>query len=105
MYNTISSSASKIDRTLTQHIEALKKKTIKGLTELEKKMLRAEKRKFVTEQAQIHKIRSFLFPGNNLQERIENFSVFYSVYGKTFFEDILLYSKGFNQKFCIIGKN
>jgi bacillithiol biosynthesis cysteine-adding enzyme BshC len=105
LYNTISFTASKIDKTLTQHIEALKKKTIKGLTELEKKMLRAEKRKFVTEQAQIQKIWSFLFPGNSLQERIENFSVFYSMYGKTFFEDVLLYSKGFNQEFCIIGKN
>ena len=105
LYELISGFASKIDKTLVQHIEALKKKTVKGLSELEKKMLRAEKKKFVTEQAQIHKIKSFLFPGNSLQERIENFSVFYSVYGQNFFEDVSLYSQGFNQQFCIVSKN
>ncbi|MEP6682262.1 MAG: bacillithiol biosynthesis cysteine-adding enzyme BshC [Parafilimonas sp.] len=105
LYDAISSFASKIDKTLTQHIEALKKKTIKGLSELEKKMLRAEKKKFITEQAQIHKIKSLLFPNNSLQERIENFSVFYSVHGKSFFEDVFLNSKGFNQQFCIFREN
>jgi bacillithiol biosynthesis cysteine-adding enzyme BshC len=105
LYNIISLSASKIDKTLTQHIEALKKKTIKGLTELEKKMLRAEKRKFAIEQQQIQKIKSGLFPNNILQERVENFSAFYSLYNRKFFDVILSYSKAFEQELVVITNN
>jgi uncharacterized protein YllA (UPF0747 family) len=105
LYNEISSSAAKIDTTLTEHIAALKKKALKGLEELEKKMLRAEKKKFVTEQEQIQKIRSALFPNNGLQERVENFSGFYAVQNGSLFKNLLLYSKSFYQQFAVITSN
>ncbi|HEY2726481.1 MAG TPA: bacillithiol biosynthesis BshC, partial [Parafilimonas sp.] len=102
LYNDISSFASKIDKTLVEHIGALKKKTVKGFVELEKKMLRAEKKKFAIEQQQIHKIKTALFPGDSLQERVENFSAFYSLYNKKFFDVILSYSKTFEQEFAVV---
>ncbi len=102
LYNHISSYASKIDTTLTGHIAALKTKALKGLAELEKKMLRAEKKKFVTEQEQIKKIRSALFPGNNLQERVENFSGSYAVQYKEFFKSIMNYSTPLGLEFAVI---
>jgi len=47
---------------LTQHVDALKLKTLYRLQELEKKMLRAEKRKFIDQQRQINAIKTHLFP-------------------------------------------
>jgi len=102
LYNEISGFASKIDTTLSEHIAALKTKTLKGLAELEKKMLRAEKKKFITEQNQLEKIKNNLFPGNSLQERTENFSGFYARQQRSFFETLLSCSKAFGQEFGII---
>ena len=102
LYNKISGIASKIDGTLAQHISALKTKTLKGLGELETKMLRAEKKKFVTEQLQLQKIKRLLFPNESLQERTENFAGFYALQDKAFFKTIYTYSKSFEQMFAII---
>jgi len=102
LYNAIAGNAAAIDTTLTQHINALKTKALNGLVELEKKMLRAEKKKFAIEHQQIHTIRAALFPGNNLQERVENLSGFYAVHGKGFLNDIYKHSLAVQQQFAII---
>lgn len=102
LYDQIALIASGVDKTLNQHVSALKTKALKDLQELEKKMIRAEKRKFKAEQRQVQKIKQELFPNNNLQERVENFSFFYSKYGKEFFSLILEHSNALNQEFAII---
>jgi bacillithiol biosynthesis cysteine-adding enzyme BshC len=78
LYIQIKALAGAVDETLNDHVTALKVRALKQLRELEKKMLRAEKRKFEAEQRNLEKLQSALFPGNNLQERVENFSLFYS---------------------------
>ncbi len=88
-YDNINGYAGSIDPTLEKHVEALKVRALKPLHELEKKMLRAEKRKFEEEQQSINKLKTTLFPKNNLQERVENFMPYYAKYGKQFFEEIL----------------
>ena len=55
---------------------------LKALQELEKKLLKAEKRKFGDQRRQIHTIKSALFPFDSLQERIENFMPYYAKWGK-----------------------
>ena len=65
-------------------------------------MYRAEKRKFATQQEQVNSIKSSLFPNNNLQERVENFSSYYATYGKEFIITILNNSAGFEQNFGIL---
>lgn len=105
LYDTIAGNAATIDATLAQHINALKAKALNGLIELEKKMLRAEKRKFEIEQQQIHKIRAVLFPGNSLQERVENISGFYAAYGKDFLQNIYLHTQAVQQQFGIISSS
>lgn len=102
LYDEISGIASKIDITLVQHIAALKVKTLKGLSGLEKKMLRAEKKKYVTDQVQLQKIKKQLFPAGNLQERVENFSAFYAGSKPSFFKDIHAASGTFGQQFGIL---
>jgi len=66
-------------------------------------MIRAEKRKFVTEQNRVQKIKAHLFPNNNLQERVENMSVFYAKYGSDLFNILLQYSQTTEQHFAILS--
>ena len=102
LYDQIALVAGAVDKTLDQHVAALKVKALKHLQELEKKMLRAEKRKFEVEQRQLLKIKSALFPGNNLQERVENFSLLYSKFGKDFINMLLDNSNALEQQFAIV---
>ena len=103
LYQQIQNIANEIDITLTEHVKALQAKTLKKLENLEKKLLRAEKNKFETEQQQIKAIKTSLFPGNNLQERVENFSSFYAQFGKDFMQTIYNTSPTLEQIFEIIS--
>jgi len=94
--------ASHVDATLQEHVTALKTKAVNRLYELEKKILRAEKRKYQTELYQIQKIKSVLFPQNSLQERVENISIFYAKYGKEFIDMLLKNSTAFRHEFAIL---
>jgi uncharacterized protein YllA (UPF0747 family) len=77
IYYKIKEIVKAVDSTLEQHTEALEKRHIKSLSALEKKMFRAEKRKFADQKNQLNKIFSSLFPNDSLQERTENFMTFY----------------------------
>ncbi len=102
VYEKIGKLVKEIDITLEQHTSALETKHLKSLSALEKKMLRAEKRKFETQKNQLTKIFSALFPNNGLQERTENFMLFYSRYGNDFLKIIYQNSLSLEQEFCII---
>jgi bacillithiol biosynthesis cysteine-adding enzyme BshC len=102
LYDQIALIAGAVDKTLEQHVTALKIKSLKHLLELQKKMLRAEKRKFEVEQRQLLKIKSALFPSNNLQERAENFSLMYSKLGKDFIKLLFDHSNALEQQFAIV---
>jgi bacillithiol synthase len=101
-YEQIRLQAEAIDRTLSQYVSAIKTRSLKDLEELEKKMLRAEKRKFEDQQRQIQKIKEALFPNEGLQERVENFSWFYAKWGRSFFEELLKNSLPFDQQFTVL---
>ncbi|MEO7531443.1 MAG: bacillithiol biosynthesis cysteine-adding enzyme BshC, partial [Sediminibacterium sp.] len=91
-----------IDKTLSEHLIALEKQALKKLTELEKKMLRAERFKYQTQQKQIAKLKQSLFPDNSLQERVDNLSIYYATYGKAWLQMIYDASTGLNKGFGII---
>lgn len=78
--------AIRLDPTLKASAEAALAKMRHQVEVLEKKMLRAEKRKMQQVVEQIGKLKNFLFPGNGLQERIENFLHYYLTYGPIFFD-------------------
>ena len=80
--------AAALDATLAQAADASLTKMKHQLTELEKKMLRAEKRKLQVQLQRIDRLKKNLFPGNSLQERVENFSEYYLAYGTPFFDTI-----------------
>lgn len=101
-YYSIKKLVKEIDVTLEQHAEALETKSLKKLSELEKKMLRAEKRKFEDKKNQLSKIFSVLFPQENLQERTENCMLYYARMGDDFFRMLYENSLTLEQEFCVI---
>ncbi|MEP7238812.1 MAG: bacillithiol biosynthesis cysteine-adding enzyme BshC [Ferruginibacter sp.] len=101
-YAGLKNTAGAVDITLQPHTEALEKLALRKINALEKKMLRAEKKKFEIQQRQLHKLRSQLFPHNNLQERIENFMPFYAKWGKDFIKTVYENSLALEQEFIIL---
>ena len=102
LYFRIKNIANKIDTTLSRHILALEAKNLKSLSALEKKFFRAEKRKFEAQENQLTKIFAALFPDDGLQERTENFMLFYARHGKAFFNTIYENSLSLEQEFCVL---
>lgn len=102
IYYQIKEIVKHIDITLEEHVTALEKIQIKKISALEKKMLRAEKRKFTVQKNQLSKIFSALFPNDGLQERTENFMLFYSKWGNAFFKMLYENSLSLEQEFCIV---
>ena len=102
LYATFKKQATAVDSTLEKHVDALKVNTVSRLRELEKKMLRAEKRKFADQQRQIHTTKEQLFPGGGLQERKENLACYYAKWGNRFISKLYEHSLGLEQEFVTI---
>lgn len=105
LYQSVSKTAGAIDRTLEKHVAALLTKARHRLQEVEKKMLRAEKRKYADQQRQIETIKSHLFPKNGLQERIENISYYYALWGKEIIAQLYEASAGLDGEFVVVKEN
>lgn len=89
LFNEIRNKAAAVDTTLAGAAEAQKTAALNSIDGLEKKMLKAEKRNFETITGQIKTVKGKLFPGNSLQERVENFLPYYAENGKLFFDTLL----------------
>jgi len=70
------------DKSFLGAVGAQEKKQIKGLKNLEKRLLKAQKRKLSEKLERIRNLQNELFPGQSLQERNWNFSEFYLEYGE-----------------------
>ncbi|MFI5132968.1 MAG: bacillithiol biosynthesis cysteine-adding enzyme BshC [Chitinophagales bacterium] len=104
LYETIKKHAAAVDNTLAQHVDALKAQSLHRLQELEKKMLRAEKRKFSDQQRQIHTVKEKLFPANGLQERYDNMLFYYAKWGKEFISKLYEHSLGLEEEFVVLNE-
>jgi bacillithiol biosynthesis cysteine-adding enzyme BshC len=80
-YDNLKALTRPVDPTLEQHVAALQMKAVEPIRLLEKKLLKAEKRKFGDQQRQIHAVKEALFPHDSLQERVENILPWYAAYG------------------------
>ena len=94
--------AGHVDKGLKQHIAALEAKALKKLDALEKKMVRAEKRKYAEEQHTVHEMKNALFPNGDLQERVENFMPYFARWGKAFINCIYDHSLTLEQEFVVL---
>jgi uncharacterized protein YllA (UPF0747 family) len=102
LYINIKNQAVQVDASLGAHAENLAQQVKAKLLALEKKMLRAERRKQSVDIQRIHRIKKELFPQNNLQEREEHFSKWVGQYGLSWIDTIMENSKGLESKFSII---
>jgi len=85
--------AEQADKSFVGAVAAQEKKQLNGLEALEKRLLRAEKRKFKEKLNSYTSLQDELFPNQSLQERNTNFSELYLEYGN---ELIPMLKKGLN---------
>ncbi len=102
LYQSLHEVATGIDATLSQHVAALKAKTVKGIADLGKKMMRSERKKHEVLQTAIKKLKENLFPLDDLQERVENFSSFHAHWGRAFIDELLEHSLSLEQEFIVL---
>ena len=102
LYESIQQDVIRIDTSLGDHAKNLSVQAQKKLSLLEKKMIRAEKRKQKTSIDRIQAIKGSLFPKNSLQERVENFSEWVGAYGWDWVEAVLENSTTLKPSFTII---
>ncbi|MBI3520006.1 MAG: bacillithiol biosynthesis cysteine-adding enzyme BshC [Bacteroidetes bacterium] len=84
IYAGILETVTAIDKSLIGTTEAEKQKAINGISTIEQKINRALKQKSETDVNQIWSVKEKLFPKNTPQERYDNFSMYYTKYGKEF---------------------
>jgi bacillithiol biosynthesis cysteine-adding enzyme BshC len=77
LFDEIAIKAIEVDATLKAAIESEKVKNSTALGHLEKRIKKAEEKKFETSLNQLQGLKDKLFPGGGLQERSENFLNFY----------------------------
>ncbi len=88
MFAELEAKASQTDISFSKMVNAQKTKQLKGLENMKKRLMKAEKIKHSDRVERIEMLYSELFPFGNLQERIENFSEFWLGYGTQFVKEI-----------------
>ncbi|MEJ7912079.1 MAG: bacillithiol biosynthesis cysteine-adding enzyme BshC [Chitinophagaceae bacterium] len=104
VYDSLKEKIAATHPTIRQHIEALKTNAVKRLSTVEEKLQRAERKKRVDSQAQLSALKAGLFPGKNLQERVENVAVFYTKWGHDFIDALYENSPPFAEKLVILER-
>ncbi len=94
--------ASQTEASFTGAVLAQEAKQIKGLENLEKRLLKAEKRILQDKLERISQVQEGLFPKQSLQERQLNFSEFYLEYGNDFLEKLFQVLQPLENQFEIL---
>ncbi|MBW4891197.1 bacillithiol biosynthesis cysteine-adding enzyme BshC [Mucilaginibacter sp. HMF5004] len=94
--------AKKIDPTLTASTEAIQARLKHAIGNLERKMLKAEKRKHDNNLSHIDRVKDTLFPNGGLQERSENIALFYVAYGAGLIDDLVEKFEPLDFKFTVL---
>ena len=97
----IQNKATAIDSTLTKLVAAENQRARHGLERIEKKMLKAEKRKHEEKIKQIDAVKDALFPNGSLQERTDNFLNFYQQ-DSAFIQKLLTSFDAFDFRFNVL---
>lgn len=78
-----------LDASLKNTVGAELQKSIQGLDTIEKKMLKSLKQKNEIELNRMEKIKNKIFPEGTLQERYENFSMYYAKFGMQSIDELV----------------
>jgi bacillithiol biosynthesis cysteine-adding enzyme BshC len=102
LFNEVAELAKRVDPTLVKSVKAEMTNQIKSLSQLEGRLVRAEKQKHDIAINQIRNLKEKLFPGNGLQERYDNFLNFYLRYGDDFMETLCQNFQPLSQDLLVI---
>jgi bacillithiol biosynthesis cysteine-adding enzyme BshC len=94
--------ADQTDKSFSGAVKAQEVKQTKGLENLEKRLLKAQKRKLSDQLQRVIDLQCELFPNNSLQERQSNFSEFYLEKGEQLVPLLLQKLKPLEMNFNII---
>lgn len=94
--------AKNTDASFLGAVNAQETKQIKGLNNLEKRLIKAEKKQHADLLERITDLQDELFPNQSLQERTANFSAFYMESGATLIEQLFSSLKPLEQQFEIV---
>ena len=101
-FDTLHQRATKTDQSFMGALKAQEVKQIKGLENLEKRLLKAQKRTLSDVLQRITDLQNELFPNQSLQERQNNFSEFYLEYGENLIPQLIQILKPLDTKFEIV---
>lgn len=90
------------DTSFGKAVKAQEAKQLKGLENLEKRLLKAEKRQHADELERIIQLQNELFPNQSLQERHNNFSEFYLEFGNECIQKLYTDLKPLQPNFTIL---
>lgn len=94
--------AEQTDKSFSGAVKAQEAKQMKGLENLEKRLLKAQKRKHADELQRLTDLQNELFPFQGLQERQANFSEFYLEKGEQLIPMLLSRLKPLERQFDVI---
>ena len=83
-FSQLKAIAEKTDVSFGNAVNAQERKQIKGLKNLEKRLLKAEKRRQIDLVTRITELQNVILPNQSLEERQRNFSEYYLEYGGSF---------------------
>ncbi|ANW96339.1 bacillithiol biosynthesis cysteine-adding enzyme BshC [Wenyingzhuangia fucanilytica] len=95
--------AAKTDASFIGAVKAQEKKQIKSLDHLEKRLLKAEKKKMYDLVTRIELLQNELFPNQSLEERQRNFADYYESYGKELLTTLFKSLKPLDHKFTVVN--
>lgn len=94
--------AEQTDKSFIGAVKAQEVKQLKGLDNLEKRLLKAQKRKLSDVVERMTELQNELFPNGSLQERNTNFSEFYLEYGESLIPKLIENLKPLKCSFTIL---
>ena len=94
--------AEQTDKSFIGAVKAQEAKQIKGLNHLEKRLLRAQKKKLANQIERATDLQNQLFPNKSLQERNTNFSELYLEFGEHLIPELLKALQPLKGKFTIV---
>jgi bacillithiol biosynthesis cysteine-adding enzyme BshC len=102
IFEKIKLRAFKIDSTLAPSAEAVQARLKHAIDNLEKKLVKAEKINYHSSLEQVEGIKVDLFPKNSLQERTENFGLFYVKWGQELIDELVRHFDPLDFKFTVL---
>ncbi|WP_299627231.1 bacillithiol biosynthesis cysteine-adding enzyme BshC [uncultured Tenacibaculum sp.] len=103
-FSSLRNIAAQTDASFVGAVNAQEKKQMKGLLNLEKRLLRAEKRKQSDSVKRITDLQNSILPNQSLEERQRNFSEYYLEYGNDFIQTLKHELKPLQLEFFVLVK-